>query len=620
MESTSLKTASTYINNLLLARGLLRDGEPIAFEQARTYRGRDEDATMAKIMSLVHDLILRRDREQSHHSTLTAHLQNLRAESSQNSVRFSRLQSSNDTLTRQLVLAETTARNAQAALKAAEHGSRRLEQELAKAKQKACEVRRAADKDIRKRDEMLKGLKGHLSARQRGSKVGLVGASVTITPGSTGSHSSQNGNVNGSTADVADPAYSLKQETTEFLTQLSQSLSDENDGLIALLRGAVHEVEGLLDVPAETHKKANGNQRQAHVRVAIEDTAMVNALPASYEALAADMERVLSQLREVLTSPNFVPLEEVEIRDEEIGMLRHGWERMEARWREAVAMMEGWKKRMEEKGDTVQLEDLKKGLGLGQGLEALVKIAGSARKRDDSSGKTEEDHSRQASGEWNILKEQTSMELNEDEAPASSTGSDMFKLEFLRQAPLRETQGRTRSPRRVSFVPNLDGWRDEKSSELDILARAPDLSPRKVFGQEVKGGSADTSSKVQSKSQKRRSSPPPPERASKVLFSSDLSEEEQEDEDEADDGCENEGLTVHDKLRAAQIEAEVATEARARKTEKQESKAAGGEASTGGINGVGSPAKAVRKTRIGGRPKRRKSTLTPDELMGLLGD
>ncbi|KAI9690031.1 MAG: hypothetical protein M1822_009913 [Bathelium mastoideum] len=613
---------------------------------------------MAKIMSLVHDLILRRDREQSHHSTLTAHLQNLRAESSQNSVRFSRLQSSNDTLTRQLVLAETTARNAQAALKAAEHGSRRLEQELAKAKQKACEVRRAADKDIRKRDEMLKGLKGHLSARQRGSKVGLVGASVTITPGSTGSHSSQNGNVNGSTADVADPAYSLKQETTEFLTQLSQSLSDENDGFIALLRGAVHEVEGLLDVPAETHKKANGNQRQAHVRVAIEDTAMVNALPASYEALAADMERVLSQLREVLTSPNFVPLEEVEIRDEEIGMLRHGWERMEARWREAVAMMEGWKKRMEEKGDTVQLEDLKKGLGLGQGLEALVKIAGSARKRDDSSGKTEEDHSRQASGEWNILKEQTSMELNEDEAPASSTGSDMFKLEFLRQAPLRETQGRTRSPRRVSFVPNLDGWRDEKSSELDILARAPDLSPRKVFGQEVKGGSADTSSKVQSKvcstdtertqqssaplplqlttqhpqrtptrkgtngqqSQKRRSSPPPPERASKVLFSSDLSEEEQEDEDEADDGCENEGLTVHDKLRAAQIEAEVATEARARKTEKQESKAAGGEASTGGINGVGSPAKAVRKTRIGGRPKRRKSTLTPDELMGLLGD
>lgn len=61
MEATSLRTASTYINNLLLARGLIRDGEPVPFDQARTNKGRDGNAAMAKVMNVVHDLILRRD-------------------------------------------------------------------------------------------------------------------------------------------------------------------------------------------------------------------------------------------------------------------------------------------------------------------------------------------------------------------------------------------------------------------------------------------------------------------------------------------------------------------------------------------------------------------------------
>jgi hypothetical protein len=58
MESVNLKTASAYLNNLLLARGLLRDGKPISF--ARPHKGENE-ATAAQIINLVHDMVLRRD-------------------------------------------------------------------------------------------------------------------------------------------------------------------------------------------------------------------------------------------------------------------------------------------------------------------------------------------------------------------------------------------------------------------------------------------------------------------------------------------------------------------------------------------------------------------------------
>ena len=56
MDSESLRTASTYLNNLLLARGLLRNGADIDFvKPSRESR--------AQIINLVHDLVLRSDRD-----------------------------------------------------------------------------------------------------------------------------------------------------------------------------------------------------------------------------------------------------------------------------------------------------------------------------------------------------------------------------------------------------------------------------------------------------------------------------------------------------------------------------------------------------------------------------
>lgn len=60
MESYNLKSASKYINNLLLARGLLRDGKEIEFAHPSRAEG-GREMTMAHIINLVHDLILKRD-------------------------------------------------------------------------------------------------------------------------------------------------------------------------------------------------------------------------------------------------------------------------------------------------------------------------------------------------------------------------------------------------------------------------------------------------------------------------------------------------------------------------------------------------------------------------------
>lgn len=71
MESSSIQTAATYVNNLLLARGLLRHGKPVEFAELATYmptnnhdqktRATPASAVVADIINLVHDLILKRD-------------------------------------------------------------------------------------------------------------------------------------------------------------------------------------------------------------------------------------------------------------------------------------------------------------------------------------------------------------------------------------------------------------------------------------------------------------------------------------------------------------------------------------------------------------------------------
>jgi hypothetical protein len=60
MDTVNLKTASAYLNNLLLARGLLRNGKPIQFARPHKAEGGMEQ-TMAQVINIVHDMVLRRD-------------------------------------------------------------------------------------------------------------------------------------------------------------------------------------------------------------------------------------------------------------------------------------------------------------------------------------------------------------------------------------------------------------------------------------------------------------------------------------------------------------------------------------------------------------------------------
>lgn len=68
IDTGNLRTASLYINNQLLSRGLLQDGQSIDFANpTKGHADGDFTSTMSRIMSVVNDLILRRDVSDAHH-------------------------------------------------------------------------------------------------------------------------------------------------------------------------------------------------------------------------------------------------------------------------------------------------------------------------------------------------------------------------------------------------------------------------------------------------------------------------------------------------------------------------------------------------------------------------
>ncbi|KAI4270150.1 MAG: hypothetical protein L6R38_007216 [Xanthoria sp. 2 TBL-2021] len=358
MDPRSLTTASTYINNLLLSRGLLRNGTPIDFATQEKAAGGGE-ATMVKIMNLVHDLILRRDREVDTLGNLSQTLQTLRTSSAQQTQSIARLEAQNADLERQIALSNAQDQAAKKAVKQAEVRTKALKDEMTKLKGTVAQIRQQCASDVRRKDQELARLKRHLEGRR--GNGGQIGVTV-ITPGiSKPPPGSKNA---GNHVDVASSQYNLRQETTEFLTQLSQGLSDENDALISLIRDTLSNLRHLQGLPPDPilHSQNSCDTSTSEFRNAI-----VSA-PPSYQALASSTEEVMANLHSLLTNPSFVPLEEVQIRDDEILKLRGSWVKMEARWREAVALMDGWRKRMEHTGDTINLDDLQMGMDLGAGL------------------------------------------------------------------------------------------------------------------------------------------------------------------------------------------------------------------------------------------------------------
>lgn len=356
IDPENLRTASLYINNQLLSRGLLRDGQNIDFANPEHGDGGLE-ATMGRIMSVVNDLILRRDRDAEHRESLSSTLRMLRADTQRQTTEFARQTERLSDAQRRLDIAEATERSLRTQLKSAEQGIHKLREESAKMKSLVAQTRSACANEVRKRDRQIDTLKKAVADAGRVRGGGKSRDIITITV--TGEYDGEGRDIGMPVGATESEGYSLRMETNGFLAELAKGLSEENEGLLVLVRRtatALREMSGL----DRTTDPANNQSRNSHAH----DELVVQSPQKTADELASELEAVVEHLRSILTNPSFVPIEEVEVRDELINRLRSGLETMEARWKDAVHMMDGWRRRMVSSGKAVDMEDLQMGMRL----------------------------------------------------------------------------------------------------------------------------------------------------------------------------------------------------------------------------------------------------------------
>jgi len=329
---------------------------------------------------------LQRDAEQRENLSQTIRM--LRNDALRQTTDFERLQTKQAEAQRRLGLAEATERALKMQLKSAEQAARGLKEEMGRMRILVGQTRAQCANEVRKREKVIEGLKKHVGeggrARGCGKAVGV--AIINVAAGVGGEE--------GLDRAVApdESGYDLRMETNEFLTELAKGLSEENENLGGLVRRTVNTLTTI-----------SGWEREGQ-----QNGGMVVQMDTNYENLAADLDGIIEHLRTLLTNPSFVPLEEVEIREEEIIRLREGWEKMEGRWREAVQMMDGWRKRMAKSGQTVNLEELNMGLSL-----SPVKVPG----LEDESNRIQQDTFKDG-GEGDTLADIDSM--NDSQVPGGS--------------------------------------------------------------------------------------------------------------------------------------------------------------------------------------------------------
>lgn len=359
----------------------------------------------------------------------------------------------------------------------AEATIRGLKEQMQRLKTTVQQVRAQCANDIRKRDLEMQRLKSHLAERQRGKREGLGVTTININPNADRSRFGASGGEG-----INHPEYSLKQETNEFLTELCQNLSNENDTLIELARNTVNTLKELQGLPQ--WEEQDGEVEMSGMGTSVgppkASSGAVTTLPASWEELSTRMDTVLDHLRMLLTNPSFVPLEEVEIRDEEIKRLRQGWEKMENRWKLAVSMMEGWQRRLAGGGDSVRVDELRRGMNLDL---SFASNDASIQERTENNVSP-------------ILEDEQEVEMSEteDQAPEAELSNPPQPRAKVRKLPKRSDRAlkersdnaaaRPRRFRKVSFTSGPQGSPCEpdvdneetlqiKAHQLDTVTRRP---------------------------------------------------------------------------------------------------------------------------------------------------
>lgn len=157
----------------------------------------------------------------------------------------------------------------------------------------------------------------------------------------------------------------LSNDTSDFLRSLSQNLADENDNLLEILRNCSSELKAMQGLVCD---------RNVHEDVGADiSTNPVTAVTSDCSSIRLELNQIIQSLRDMVNQPDYVPLEELADRDEEIVQLKNRNGILEQEWRKALELVDMWNKIAQKKTDSGGIPSEVSGCELATGSTKIKK-------------------------------------------------------------------------------------------------------------------------------------------------------------------------------------------------------------------------------------------------------
>ncbi|BFZ57530.1 hypothetical protein PYCC9005_004582 [Savitreella phatthalungensis] len=286
-DGSNVSSSRSYVNTELRRRGYLTDDEPLKFNSA--------DAPA--VINLLHDFLLKTAADEADVERLTAKARQLSSENERHRSERHKLEAKLRDADRDVSAARGELQQAKSAHQTTTVEARQLREALTRASAAVSHIKVQMSHDLRRRDVQILRLKEQICdvpGKQRSASGGLV-SSYRYVPSR-------------STSDATDP-YVDAEGHAQFIRAVDRQresamlkIVHENDELRDLLQATLASLDSLV--------KFDG-----------EDSAMLSSVARSVTVLEAQLRVRLTALREILDTPGFVPIEEVEFREEKIRQL-----------------------------------------------------------------------------------------------------------------------------------------------------------------------------------------------------------------------------------------------------------------------------------------------------------
>lgn len=324
--SGDVRSAASYVNNVLVSKGYIRDDERLELGQQEGDEERD-----TRTINVIYAL-LKTIEDDSKASEANAQLVNdFKRQHEEENTRHERLKAKCSALEKQVASLERDGSNLKSSADGFHRAAEQQKEQSVRLKSLIKQIRQQFANELRRRDVQIAKLKERLQDTSRRTKT-LTGVSGTLSK-SYNSYSTTALNRHDSESE-ASAAISSE------LSAMNNALVAENNALLVML----HQIRDSISSVTDENQSAIISERTASYNEQPSDASEVLIRCQTTQELNEEVSDCIQYITQALHSPNYVSVTELKEKESEIERLKDQLLDANTNWQKALSTMEQWKK------------------------------------------------------------------------------------------------------------------------------------------------------------------------------------------------------------------------------------------------------------------------------------